>query len=388
MSQEDPLIGQMIQNYQVVSLLGVGGVGRVYLAKHPGIGKKIAVKVLRDELAQNQSVLARFFREAQSVNEIRHDNVIDIFNLIRVGEQTFILMEYLEGRPLSELIRNNSQFPTQRVANLGLQICSALHATHMKGIVHRDLKPDNIFLISRGGQKDFVKILDFGLARSLGDYEISPNTPLGVTVGTPAYMSPEQALGDPVDAQTDIYAMGVILYELVTGTLPFSAANARELMKKQVMGRLTPPRERSPEVDPAIEEVILRCLQKDKRDRYPHMKALALALGYASGLDPALYFMQEGSSQRLAIVVEPDTMKSVPTALFTSDSEPDLGATLPDDSEPLQLKTDPGGFLTEEQNPFVDASEKTGIVLTESMVEASSLRLDEPRKLPSESDEA
>jgi serine/threonine protein kinase len=384
-NEQDPLIGQMIQNYQIAALLGQGGVGRVYLARHPGIGKRIAIKVLRREFAQNQNILARFFREAQSVNEIRHENVIDIFNLIQHEGQTFILMEFLDGRPLSMLVKNHSVFNTQRVANIALQCCSALYATHNKGIIHRDLKPDNIFLINRGGQKDFVKLLDFGLARSLGEYTTSPHTPLGVTLGTPAYMSPEQALGDPVDLQTDVYALGVILYEMVTGGVPFLSDSPRELMKKQVLGKVQPPRERNPNVEPALEEVILRCLQKEKRARYPHMKALALALGYVSGLDPSIYFQQEQSSQKLPVVRAPIKAEQNPfnelgATQFTSDSEPDLGKTIPEE----------GNFLArvhtskaEEQNPFVDG-EGTGLLLTESMVEASSVKI----KSPSDSDEA
>jgi eukaryotic-like serine/threonine-protein kinase len=367
MSQEDSLIGRMLQNYQIVSLLGVGEVGRVYLAKHPGIGKKIAVKVLRDELAQDKNALARFFREAQSVNEIGHENVIDIFNLLRIGEQTFILMEYLEGKPLSELLRQGAPFTTQRIANIGLQICSALHATHSKNIIHRDLKPDNIFLLSRGGQRDFVKLLDFGLARSQHDDESPQRTPLAPLVGTPAYMSPEQALGAPVDAQTDIYAMGVILYELATGTLPFSAVNPQEMMKKQIAAIPQPPSQRSNTVAPPLEEVILRCLQKNKQNRYPHMKALALALGDASGLEATLYFMQEGSSQKLTIVEEP--VASPPPASYAPSDT--LDETLPDDSDPFQIKTDPGGFFTEEPNPFSEDAEETGSVLTDSMARAS-----------------
>src|ERR1700690_2325398 len=215
----DMLIGQTVGNYLVTQKLGEGGMGSVYLAEHPGIGKKVALKVLHNEFSANREVAERFFHEAKAVNAIGHPNIVDIvdYGMLQAGasghdQLVYFIMEYLAGGTLSDLIRAEAPLPPERALMIALQVADALAASHKCGIVHRDLKPDNIILISRGRERDFVKLLDFGIAKLTGHAQGSHRTRTGIVLGTPAYMSPEQCEGRAnVDHRTDVYALGICL---------------------------------------------------------------------------------------------------------------------------------------------------------------------------------
>src|ERR1041385_6379202 len=229
-SQEQLIIGQTIGNYLVTQKLGEGGMGSVYLAEHPTIGKKVALKVLHPEFSSNQEVAARFFNEAKAVNDIGHPNIVDILDFGIIETQSrrdrlvHFIVVYLVGPTLSALIRNESPLPPERALSIALQVADALAASHKCGIVHRDLKPDNIILSQRGRERDFVKLLDFGIAKLTGGSAVgSHRTRTGIVMGTPAYMSPEQCEGrDSVDKRTDVYALGIVIYEMLVGRVPFS----------------------------------------------------------------------------------------------------------------------------------------------------------------------
>src|SRR3954453_13835629 len=214
--QPDLLLGQTIGNYLVTQKLGEGGMGAVYLAEHPSIGKKVALKVLHSEFSTDQEVTRRFFHEAKAVNDIGHPNIVDIvdFGILQTAggrEQLgYFIMEYLAGLTLSQLIRAEAPLPPERALGIALQVADALSASHRCGIVHRDLKPDNIILLQRGRERDFVKLLDFGIAKLAGSANGSQRTKTGLVMGTPAYMSPEQCEGRAtVDHRTDVYALGI-----------------------------------------------------------------------------------------------------------------------------------------------------------------------------------
>src|SRR5262245_37833889 len=201
-SSPDHIIGQTVGNYLVTQKLGEGGTGSVYLAEHPTIGKKVALKILHAEFASNPEVAERFFTEAKSVNAIGHPNIVDIvdYGVIQAGpggkeRLVYFIMEYLSGLTLAQLIRAEAPLPPERALTIALQVADALAASHKTGIVHRDLKPDNIILVQRGRERDFVKLLDFGIAKLTGDSVSSHRTRTGLVLGTPAYMSPEQCEG-------------------------------------------------------------------------------------------------------------------------------------------------------------------------------------------------
>jgi serine/threonine protein kinase len=279
MSDDDLLLGRVLQGYELKTLIGQGSVGRVYAAEHTILKKSIAIKIIRPELMMNQRILARFFQESQTVSLIHHENVIEIFDFLYEPENQLvaIFMEHLHGQTLSASLRAQSPFSLPRLGRIAMQLCSALAKTHEAGIIHRDLKSDNIFLINRAGLPDFVKILDFGLVRPQTSlYGIK--TPMGTAIGTPLYMPPEQALGDPVDARSDIYSLGVILYEMAAGRLPFYSTDSREVMRKQILVPPPPPRNYNPTLPQEIEQIILRCLAKRKDGRFSSMGELAEAL--------------------------------------------------------------------------------------------------------------
>ena len=299
----DLIIGQTIGNYLVTQKLGEGGMGSVYLAEHPHIGKKVALKVLHAEFASNQEVVSRFFHEAKAVNDIQHPNIVDIvdYGVLQHGTNdrlVYFIMEYLAGGTLSQLIRNESPLPPERTFSIALQVADALAASHRCNIVHRDLKPDNIILGQRGRERDFVKLLDFGIAKLTGDQPGSRRTRAGIVMGTPAYMSPEQCDGrGAVDHRTDIYAMGIVLYEMLVGRVPFLGEGYGEVLVQH----LTQPPVRPSQfrmLSPHVEAVVLKALEKRPDMRYPTMEDMMRALA-----DPVGYVEANGGLQGFARTV-------------------------------------------------------------------------------------
>ncbi|MBJ6760961.1 protein kinase [Myxococcaceae bacterium JPH2] len=275
--EADPLLGTQLGSFRLTRRVGRGGMGSVYLGEHVSIGSRVAVKVLHEHLARYPELVSRFHAEARAVNLIGHENIVSIFDLNAQPPRPYLIMEYLEGAPLSAWV--GTPLPCAAVVPVLAQVCDALHAAHARGIVHRDLKPDNVFMARRGRGTPFVKVLDFGIAK-LADAG-GPETHAGIIVGTPEYMAPEQASSRRLDGRADLYSLGVIAYQLVTGQLPFPDEGlAAQLVAHQVRSPPS-PRELCPSVPIALERVILRTLAKAPEDRYPTASALRAALQQA-----------------------------------------------------------------------------------------------------------
>ena len=278
-TRHDPNIGQVFGGkYLIERHIGEGGMGVVYLARHKAIGKRVAIKLLHGDAVKDPEVVERFKVEAQAASSIGSEHIIDITDFSEaVDGSTYFVMEYLDGRPLSKLFEELKRVPTNRLARIAKQIALGLGAAHQAGIVHRDLKPDNIYLCKRsGGEVDFVKILDFGIAK-VGQSS-NKLTKAGAIFGTPHYMSPEQASGSPVDHRTDIYALGVILYEGGVGRVPFDADNFMGILTQHMYKAPVPPRavpECPADLPPGLEVIIMRCLRKKAEERYASMEELA-----------------------------------------------------------------------------------------------------------------
>jgi eukaryotic-like serine/threonine-protein kinase len=286
----DPLIGKVLDGrYEVEKVLGEGGMGLVYKARHVTLGKPLAIKVLKAEVSKDQEIVQRFRQEAQSATAIGNHHIIDIsdFGVLADGS-TYFVMEFLDGISLTKAIEPNKPLKSTRTIHIAKQLCRALGAAHEIGIVHRDLKPDNIYLISRGGDKDFVKVLDFGIAKVGG--QKSKLTQVGQVFGTPHYMSPEQCAGTQVDKRTDIYALGVIMYEMTSSRVPFDADNLMGILTKHLYEEPVQPHDLPPPVDvpPALEAVIMKCLAKKADVRYQTMQEVLADLELVEqGLTPS-----------------------------------------------------------------------------------------------------
>ncbi|MGE0787617.1 MAG: serine/threonine protein kinase [Sandaracinaceae bacterium] len=317
----DPYIGQTLDGrYHVERVLGKGGMGLVYAAKHVVLQKPLAIKVLKDEVSRDEQVMARFRREAQSASAIGSQHICDVSDFGTMPDgSTYFVMEFLNGPSLSGAIAAMNPMPTQRVLDIGMQLCDALGAAHERGIVHRDLKPDNVHLVAQGTRQDFVKVLDFGIAK-VGDNAGKKLTQAGQVFGTPHYMSPEQCAGRDVDHRTDIYALGVMLYEMACGKVPFDADNLMGVLTKHVYEQPIPPRELPPPVavPPGLEAIILKCLAKQPAERYSTMAELKadLAAVQRGGTPDAVMASVRGS-------VVPKTQ------MISSDSIPHLAGVAP-----------------------------------------------------------
>jgi serine/threonine-protein kinase len=268
----------LVGRYRVTRKLGQGGMGAVYEAIHTKLDKRVAIKILLERFSDHASVVERFEREARLASSIGHPHIIDIADVGADADgHTFIVMELLEGETLAQLIARSPALPERRVVQLVAQAARALAAVHGNGIVHRDIKPANLFVLDRGG--DFVKVLDFGISKLA---QTDPNAPqlteTGAVLGTAAYMAPEQARGEPADHHTDIYALGVVLYEAATGVLPFAGDNDLKILDRVISAAPRPLRELRPELSEAFEQVVLRAMARDPGARFASAAALAEAL--------------------------------------------------------------------------------------------------------------
>jgi len=293
MEDEDPLVGALVGGrYRVLRRIGEGGMGVVYLAEHEAIEKKLAIKVLKDQYALREDVVARFQQEAKSASRVKHEGVLEVFDFGRTDDHRFyIAMEMLDGRDLSYVLEKEHRLPPIRAVRIGVQIARALGAAHSKGIIHRDLKPENVFVRMGDDGREYVKIVDFGIAqlRAEGEDASDPNakvsgrklTKTGMVFGTPEYMSPEQAAGKPIDARVDVYALGVMLFEMLSGRTPYQGETFMAILTAhltQPLPSLSSMSRPGFACSPQLEAVVQRALAKEVEDRFRTMAELADAL--------------------------------------------------------------------------------------------------------------
>jgi len=287
---KDRLLGALLAGkYRISQKIGEGGMGAVYIATQEPIDRKVAVKVLLGKLAEDDIAVKRFEQEARAISKMQHPNTVTIYDFGRTHddddgqERLYIVMEYLKGRTLTQVLRSENNLVGVRAARIVRQVCASLADAHAAGIIHRDLKPDNIFLTEVGGDKDWVKVLDFGVAKLADSEAAGTLTQTGMIFGTPKYMSPEQAEGRPLDHRADIYALGVVLYELLAGRPPFVADTPVGLLLKHIQEVPPPFGELRPDltIDPRLEAVVMRALEKAPDARFQMVSDLAAELeGY------------------------------------------------------------------------------------------------------------
>ena len=283
---ERSYVGSVIDGkYAVKGLLGRGGMGAVYRAENTRIGKPVAIKVLLRGHRKGSDAERRFIREARIAGSLGHPGIVEIYDLGTLENGVpFQVMELLEGETLAERIKHEGALPIDETLDVAEQVLGALDVAHARNVIHRDLKPENVFL-ARRGETTIAKLLDFGISKTLNDETLSL-TKTGMVVGTPYYLAPEQARGDGVDARCDVWAMGVLLYEALTGRLPYRADNYNKLLVSILTTRPVPARELRPAIPEAIEQVILTAMSHDPADRYASGKAMLQALRSARGRQP------------------------------------------------------------------------------------------------------
>ncbi len=313
----DPLIGLTIGGkYHIEQLLGRGGMGDVYKATHLTLDRPVVLKLLKKRFQSDPALVQRFHREARAASRLNHPNSITIIDFGQNDDGTlFIAMEYLAGRSLEKLIEDEHPLAEERVVHIGAQMLAALSEAHALGIIHRDLKPANVMIESRLDDRDFVKVLDFGIAKLSGPGTGGTGiTQAGIVCGTPGYMSAEQVRGEKLDARSDLYAVGVILYEMITGLLPFESHTPMGLVTKHLVEDPTPIKVRNPNVSvsPPLESLVMQALARKREERFPSAGEMRAALFACA---PAAAAGQpRGSISRPVPVVELTTLPGVAAA--------------------------------------------------------------------------
>ena len=351
------LIGREIAGrYRVQAKLGEGGMGAVYKAEQMSLKRQVAVKLLRPEVASSQLLLRRFNAEAELVAKLSHPNTVNIYDFGQDSDGTlFIAMEYIDGKSLRDVIHHEAPLPLRRALSIASQVAASLVDAHAHSIVHRDLKPDNVMLQDRGRQKDVVRVLDFGIAKLRDENRQSQMamTQAGDMLGTPQYMSPEQIRGENIDGRTDIYSLGGLLYEMVTGRLPFEAPTVMALLSKHLLETIVPPSQRRPDLNlpPEIDSLILRAMAKDAAARPPTMEQFGEEIAAALAMFPSetgprtAQATAQATAQRAAMHTPPPPMQmmSAPTAA--------VGGPPPQHAFPPVGQTAPVGFTPQYPPP-------------------------------------
>jgi len=306
---EDSLIGQALDNkYRIVRVIGQGGMGVVYEAEHTTLGKRVAIKLMLEKYTGDSEAVARFTREALAASRIGNPHIIDVMDIGTAPDgRSYVVMELLSGRPLSKVIEDGGQMPPQRAISVMRQVLKAVGAAHAKGIVHRDLKPDNIFLLEQGETGDFVKLLDFGISKMIDpDLQVAATklTTTGVVMGTPLYMAPEQAMGAEIDHLADLYACGVIMYEMLAGKPPFDGATYAVLVAKLLTTEPPLLADLRPGLSPKLVSAVHRALEKDPQNRFPSADAFSAALPQLTSAS-AMELAHTQASGRRAVVRKP-----------------------------------------------------------------------------------
>ena len=271
--------GQIFDDrYRILELIGFGGMATVYEAEHITIQKRFAIKILNPDYGRDGEIAHRFLQEARTASKLRHEHIIDITDFGRTDDTAYFVMELLEGEDLSATLLDNGPLHYARVVSFAKQICNALIAAHRIGVIHRDIKPANCFRVTRGGNSDFIKVLDFGIAKVVSDRDDQKTT--GTPLGTPGYMALELLKGETYDHRVDIYALGVLMYKLLTNKMPFPALNAYGTVAKQLDGEAIPLRKAAPDlgIPEHLEVLIHRALARDPDDRYQSAESLLDAL--------------------------------------------------------------------------------------------------------------
>ena len=309
---EHDLTGQTLAGrYEVLECIGTGAMGQVYRAMHTMMRKEVAVKVLHPSMVERDGIRERFKKEAQAASHIDHKNICRASDFGEAEDGSFFLvMEFLRGASLKDRLEEQAPFSAERAAAIVVQMAAALTSAQKLGIVHRDLKPDNVFLVSNDDTNDFVKIVDFGIAQVyLNDEESTKLTAAGEVFGTPQYMAPEQAQGNAIDHRTDLYAIGVMFYEMLTGKLPFHAEAPLQLLWKHVMEPPPPMSEVAPDISipPEAEAIVLKLMEKKPEDRYQSAAELlnALGAGHLAGSTPSQISMFSGSAFGIVSTTQP-----------------------------------------------------------------------------------
>ena len=293
---DDPFLGKTIaRNFKIEKLLGVGGMGKVYKARQLSLDKDVVIKVLHDHFRDDPQLVQRFQREARAASRLNHPNSIQVIDFGQDESGVlFMAIEFLNGTDLFTVLQKEGPLPADRIARIMIQVCSALGEAHEMNVIHRDLKPENIMVEDRRGRKDVVKVLDFGIAKiqDPDDKGGQALTQAGMVCGTPEYMSPEQARGQSLDARSDLYSLGVLVYQLTTGDLPFMADSPIGIVTKHILEQPDPPRQKYPQlnVPEKLEAIILKSMAKEAGERYQTAGQMQLAfedfLRTASGAVP------------------------------------------------------------------------------------------------------